>query len=41
MTDATADNKGVAPQIAEIMARVKAAGQLFCNPIQSRDLTDL
>lgn len=32
MTDATAHNKGVAKEVANVMNRENAAGQLFCNP---------
>ena len=32
MTDATAHNKGVAAEVATLMNRSDAAGQLFCNP---------
>ena len=32
MTDATAHNKGIVAEVAELMDREKPAGQLFCNP---------
>ena len=32
MTDATAHNKGVAVEVANLMRREEPAGQLFCNP---------
>ena len=32
MTDATAHNKGIAVEVADLLGRKEPAGQLFCNP---------